>query len=35
MYDIVKWKTAEGVGNKGEQKVKRPWQSDRKCNYYK
>ena len=35
MYDIVKRKTPEGVESKGEQRVKRPWQSDRKCNYNK
>ena len=32
---MVKQKTPEGVENKGEQRFKRPWQSDRKCNYYK
>ena len=35
MYNMVKQKTPEGVENKGKQRVKRPWKSDGKYNYYK
>ena len=34
MYDMVKQKTPKCIEIKGEQRVKRPYQNDKKCNYY-